>query len=40
MARATITLGSDLHVGGIGYGATRLTGPDLWGEPGQQGSGR
>jgi pyridoxine 4-dehydrogenase len=27
-----ITLGGDLKVGRIGYGAMRLTGPDLWGE--------
>ena len=27
-----ITLGGDLRVGRIGYGAMRLTGPDLWGE--------
>jgi pyridoxine 4-dehydrogenase len=27
-----ITLGGDLQVGRIGYGAMRLTGPDLWGE--------
>jgi hypothetical protein len=30
--RATITLGGDLRVGRIGYGAMRLTGPHLWGE--------
>jgi aryl-alcohol dehydrogenase-like predicted oxidoreductase len=29
---ATITLGGDLQVGRIGYGAMRLTGPNLWGE--------
>jgi len=28
----TITLGGDLQVGRIGYGAMRLTGPNLWGE--------
>jgi pyridoxine 4-dehydrogenase len=28
----TITLGGDLRVGRIGYGAMRLTGPDLWGD--------
>jgi pyridoxine 4-dehydrogenase len=27
-----ITLGGDLQVGRIGYGAMRLTGPDVWGE--------
>jgi aryl-alcohol dehydrogenase-like predicted oxidoreductase len=33
VARATtITLGGDLRVGRIGYGAMRLTGPNLWGE--------
>ena len=26
-----ITLGGDLRVGRIGYGAMRLTGPNLWG---------
>jgi pyridoxine 4-dehydrogenase len=31
-ARATITIGGDLRVGRIGYGAMRLTGPNLWGE--------
>jgi aryl-alcohol dehydrogenase-like predicted oxidoreductase len=33
MAEQTmITLGGDLRVGRIGYGAMRLTGPGLWGE--------
>src|SRR5437016_4031517 len=33
MARTTtITLGGDLQVGRIGYGAMRLTGPNGWGE--------
>jgi hypothetical protein len=33
MARTTtITLGGDLEVGRIGFGAMRLTGPNLWGE--------
>jgi pyridoxine 4-dehydrogenase len=33
VARSTmITLGGDLRVGRIGYGAMRLTGPNLWGE--------
>jgi aryl-alcohol dehydrogenase-like predicted oxidoreductase len=27
-----ITIGGDLRVGRIGYGAMRLTGPDLWGD--------
>jgi aryl-alcohol dehydrogenase-like predicted oxidoreductase len=27
-----MTLGGDLRVGRIGYGAMRLTGPDLWGD--------
>jgi aryl-alcohol dehydrogenase-like predicted oxidoreductase len=30
--RELITLGSDLQVGRIGYGAMRLAGPNLWGE--------
>jgi pyridoxine 4-dehydrogenase len=29
---ATITLGGDLQVGRVGYGAMRLTVPNLWGE--------
>ncbi|MDX3071756.1 aldo/keto reductase [Streptomyces sp. MI02-7b] len=29
--RRTLALGGDLHVGRIGYGAMRLTGPELWG---------
>jgi len=29
---AMITIGGDLRVGRIGYGAMRLTGPDLWGD--------
>jgi pyridoxine 4-dehydrogenase len=29
---ATIAIGGDLQVGRIGYGAMRLTGPDLWGD--------
>jgi pyridoxine 4-dehydrogenase len=28
----TITVGGDLQVGRVGYGAMRLTGPNLWGE--------
>ena len=30
--RTMIALGGDLRVGRIGYGAMRLTGPDLWGD--------
>jgi aryl-alcohol dehydrogenase-like predicted oxidoreductase len=30
--RDLITIGGDLQVGRIGYGAMRLTGPNLWGE--------
>ena len=30
--RTMISLGGDLRVGRIGYGAMRLTGPDLWGD--------
>jgi pyridoxine 4-dehydrogenase len=29
----TITLGGDLRVNRLGYGAMRLTGPGIWGEP-------
>jgi pyridoxine 4-dehydrogenase len=29
---ATITIGDDLTVGRIGYGAMQLTGPKVWGE--------
>jgi aryl-alcohol dehydrogenase-like predicted oxidoreductase len=32
VARTTITLGGDLRVGRIGYGAMRLTGTNRWGE--------
>jgi aryl-alcohol dehydrogenase-like predicted oxidoreductase len=35
----TITLGDDLQVGRIGYGAMRLTGPNLWGEYADRDSG-
>jgi pyridoxine 4-dehydrogenase len=28
-----ITIGGDLHVARLGFGAMRLTGPDVWGEP-------
>jgi pyridoxine 4-dehydrogenase len=31
-AQALLTIGGDLRVGRIGYGAMRLTGPNLWGE--------
>jgi aryl-alcohol dehydrogenase-like predicted oxidoreductase len=30
--RTTISLGGDLEVGRVGYGAMQLTGPDRWGE--------
>jgi pyridoxine 4-dehydrogenase len=30
--RTTITIGGDLRVGRVGYGAMRLTGADVWGE--------
>jgi pyridoxine 4-dehydrogenase len=30
--RATITIGGDLRVGRVGYGAMRLTGTNLWGD--------
>jgi len=29
----TITIGGDLRVNRLGYGAMRLTGPGIWGEP-------
>jgi aryl-alcohol dehydrogenase-like predicted oxidoreductase len=29
----TITIGGDLHVGRIGFGAMRITGEGIWGEP-------
>jgi hypothetical protein len=36
-----ITVGGDLRVGRIGYGAMRLTGPNLWGDyADRDGSGR
>jgi aryl-alcohol dehydrogenase-like predicted oxidoreductase len=28
----TVTIGGDLTVGRIGYGAMQLTGPNVWGE--------
>jgi pyridoxine 4-dehydrogenase len=38
MERSTIGIGGDLEVGRIGFGAMRLTGPNLWGEyPDHQG---
>ncbi len=30
----TLTIGGDLEVGRLGFGAMRLTGPGIWGEPG------
>jgi pyridoxine 4-dehydrogenase len=32
-AAGTLTLGGDLRVNRLGYGAMRLTGPGIWGEP-------
>jgi pyridoxine 4-dehydrogenase len=32
-ASGTLTIGGDLVVNRLGYGAMRLTGPDIWGEP-------
>jgi aryl-alcohol dehydrogenase-like predicted oxidoreductase len=32
MAHGTVTIGGDLTVGRIGYGAMQLTGPKVWGE--------
>src|SRR5262245_23487512 len=32
-AAGTIMLGGDLRVNRLGYGAMRLTGPGIWGEP-------
>jgi len=32
-AAGTITIGGDLTVNRLGYGAMRLTGPGIWGEP-------
>lgn len=32
-AAGTITIGGDLQVNRLGYGAMRLTGPGIWGEP-------
>ena len=38
MAPTAIRIGGDLEVGRIGYGAMRLTGPNLWGDyPGRDG---
>jgi pyridoxine 4-dehydrogenase len=37
--RDLITLGGDLQVGRVGYGAMRLTGPNLWGEYADRDSG-
>ncbi len=33
MDARTITLGGELEVGRLGFGAMRLTGPDVWGPP-------
>src|SRR5207248_1116824 len=33
MAAGTITLGDDLEVHRLGFGAMRITGPGIWGEP-------
>lgn len=32
-AAGTITIGGDLTVNRMGFGAMRLTGPGIWGEP-------
>ena len=32
-AAGTITIGGDLGVNRLGFGAMRLTGPGIWGEP-------
>ncbi|MDQ6772385.1 MAG: oxidoreductase, partial [Candidatus Dormibacteraeota bacterium] len=32
-AAGTITLGGDLSVNRVGFGAMRITGPGIWGEP-------
>ena len=32
-AAGTITIGDDLEVNRMGFGAMRLTGPGIWGEP-------
>ncbi len=32
-AAGTITIGGDLRVNRLGFGAMRLTGPGIWGEP-------
>ena len=32
-AAGTITIGGDLHVNRLGYGAMRLTGQGVWGPP-------
>jgi aryl-alcohol dehydrogenase-like predicted oxidoreductase len=36
----TITLGGDLTVSRLGFGAMRITGPDVWGDPTDRGSAR
>jgi hypothetical protein len=32
-AAGTLTIGGDLVVNRMGYGAMRITGPSIWGEP-------
>ena len=32
-AAGTVTIGGDLVVNRMGFGAMRITGPDIWGEP-------
>jgi pyridoxine 4-dehydrogenase len=32
-ASGTLTIGNDLTVNQIGYGAMRITGPGIWGSP-------
>ena len=32
MATDSVTIGGDLAVGNVGYGAMQLTGPKVWGE--------
>jgi aryl-alcohol dehydrogenase-like predicted oxidoreductase len=39
-ASGTLTLGGDLTVNRLGYGAMRLTGPGIWGEPRDPGEAR
>jgi pyridoxine 4-dehydrogenase len=37
-ASGTITLGGDLTVSRLGYGAMRITGPGIWGPPAGSGA--